>query len=65
MSSKLYSRLFQFCAGPQQMVFEACEEHRVHLETGPTSFIVIKSAPIIEQTIPEDAKNHCQWCREG
>jgi hypothetical protein len=62
----IYSRRFQFVAGPRTMVFEACEEHKHMLDVGPVSFRVIKAEPITTAILDKDefASDHCQWCRD-
>lgn len=66
MLCRVYSRRFQFIAGPQTMVFEACEAHKHMLDVGPVSFRVIKAELIASTVLDKDgfASDHCQWCRD-
>ncbi len=57
-----FSRLMQFCAGPQRETFYACEEHRGSLDDVMT-FLPIDGEPIVTATPFEE--HPCDFCREG
>jgi hypothetical protein len=56
-------RLMQFCAGPEQMVFYACEEHLLELVRGDVScFLKLKGETI--QPVADPDEDECFFCKE-
>lgn len=56
-----FSRLMQFCAGPQRQIFYACGAHHKSLDN-VMNFLPIDDEPIKLETTMEHV---CDFCREG
>lgn len=59
------SRVLQFCAGPNEHRFYACEAHRPLLEAGEYSGLFFGVTK--DEVQPENADDElqCDYCREG
>jgi hypothetical protein len=55
------SRVFQFRGGPHKFCFHACAEHKPELNTAPSCFMEIPSAPIVDEDIEDEIE--CDLCQ--
>lgn len=64
MNDPRWSRVMQFCAGPERHTFYACEQHRAALDKGDVScFLVLRNESV--RAVEGETDEVCYFCQEG
>ena len=56
------SRVLQFCAGPNEHRFYACDRHMPQLLNGEMELFFARNWDVTQPENPDD-ENECDWCR--